>query len=287
MKKSKYLKELQDHTKFQKMMFDYVIGAGKTCSVAQFHPITEETAKTASRFLGNQVMLLPEEGFPKNNGNVMTPILQVNLNEISFVPHILKGKAWLNIFMDLEAMLLDSYENGENWLLKTYDSLEDLELREIPEERIQEKAKKWQASQITWTREIDVLNTKSNEEVLDEKWRNMIEEIPNVFYRHRPRRWFDESTKKVINSKERFNGDNIYSWHIAATKIGGFPTFHQHDDGKGSPSYPANFNIQIMNNVQHQINHLEEGKKRFDLCDCSTTYIGFIEGEWVMETQTS
>ena len=142
-KKSKYLEALEERTKFQKMMFDYVTEAGKTCSVAQFQAITKEIPKTTSRFLGHQVMLLSDEDFPKNDGNIMTPILQVNLEELPFVPIILKGKAWLSIFMDLEAMLLGSHENGENWLLKTYNSLEDLELKTIPEEYVQEKAKKW------------------------------------------------------------------------------------------------------------------------------------------------
>ncbi|HAS44774.1 MAG TPA: hypothetical protein DCS93_30120 [Microscillaceae bacterium] len=274
----------------QKKVFEYVQEAGKPCSVAQFRAIDNgvSIAPMTSRFLGDQVVLLPQESLPENQGKVMTPILQVNLTEVPYLPEALQGKAWLSIFMDLESMLLGTHPNGENWVLRAYDSLEGLEIREIPLAQVQEQAKKWQAAQISWTQEMDVLDICSAEyHVLPEKWRNYQEDIPLNYYRFRPRQWFDESTQEIVQFSQRFEGDHQGNWHVAATKLGGFPTYHQSDEYQEVPSYPGSFVLQVMNGIKHKIlNHLQ-GKKCFDLCDCSTTYIGWIDGKWWMETQTS
>ena len=273
-------------------MFDYVKEAGKPSSVAQLQALDEGINTTPhflnSRFLGSQVMLLPQEDLPQNNGNMMTPILQVNLTEVPYAPPLLNGKAWLSVFMDLESMLLGAHPNGDNWLLRTYDSLEGLEIRTIPPIHIQEKAKNWQPAQVTWTLENDVLDAKSAEhEVLPEKWRNYQDDIPFNITQNKPRRWFDESTQQYMQAHNRFEGDNMYHWHIAATKLGGFPTYHQSDEYPDIPSHPRKFLLQIINGINHQTVGHPKDKKRFDLCDCSTTYIGWIDGEWWMETQTS
>ncbi|OJJ14843.1 hypothetical protein BKI52_40510 [marine bacterium AO1-C] len=280
-------KQRQFELAIQKM-HEYVKEAGKPCSVAQFQTVDQDTHCKTSRFLGNQVVLLPQENFPENNGQIMTPILQVNLTDVPYLPEILRGKAWLSVFMDLEAMLLGSHPNGENWILKTYDSLDELEVREIPLNQIQEKAKKWQAAQISWTKETDVLDNCSTEyDVLPEKWRNISDETPFHCYRSKPRQWFDKTTQEYFEASNRFAGDNMYSWHIAATKLGGYPTYHQYDEEKGVPSHPGSFTLQIMNGIKHQVVDQPKDQKRFDLCDCSTTYLGWIDGEWWMETQTS
>ncbi|MCB9793142.1 MAG: DUF1963 domain-containing protein [Alphaproteobacteria bacterium] len=63
------------------------------------------------------------------------------------------------------------------------------------------------------------------------------------------------------------------AWHARVTKLGGYATEHQ---GDTFATDPAVFVLQLI---------AERGV--FDLCDSSTSHIALVEGEWMLDSQTS
>lgn len=274
-----------------RLMQEFAKDAARPASIAQYQLWNDNLhGNNDSRFLGNVIIQAKGEALPINseNGNLMLPLLQVNLTELPFVPEALEGKAWMSIFFDYDSMLLGSHENGDNWCLRLYESIEELEAIEIPENKLPEKFKKWASFKLDWQLHQDLLDYRSDHfDVYPEEWQDILSRLSSpIPYRIYPRYYKDEKDN-LIPSKKRFRGDNARYWNTKTTKIGGFPAYHQYDDGEKLPSHPKNFLIQVLRQSLWDIEYWPKGKKYFDLCDASSTYIGFIDRVWIMETQTS
>ena len=85
---------------------------------------------TATHF-GLAPVARPEESWPCVGERPLFFICQLNLTEAPFVPERLQGIALLTVFMDMQAQRYGR-ENGDGWLVRTYDRLEGLQPLVIP-----------------------------------------------------------------------------------------------------------------------------------------------------------
>ena len=83
-------------------------------------------------WFGLVTLALPEEDWPVSCGRPMIPLLQLNLQGLPEKPDILKNVALLTLFIDQENLPMDT-PNGENWLLRTYNSMNNLKAIEAPD----------------------------------------------------------------------------------------------------------------------------------------------------------
>lgn len=71
------------------------------------------------------------EAWPVSNGKPLLFLCQFNLTTAPFLPGILKDMALLTFFAEIDALQLGQ-ENGANWVLRGYTSLEGLALLDPP-----------------------------------------------------------------------------------------------------------------------------------------------------------
>ena len=74
---------------------------------------------------------IPGEKWPTTEGKPMLPLCQVNLTELPFRPPGLDDVAFLSVFIGPDDLPVDE-PNGSNWCLRTYRSLDELQLRDQP-----------------------------------------------------------------------------------------------------------------------------------------------------------
>lgn len=240
-----------DYPRAIALMAEFAAAVGRDCSVARYTPLSEDPSPWQSRLLGSG-LLRRGEPWPTWEGRPMNSLLQVNLAEVPVVPEALQGYAWLGVYLDAVGLGLLAGGEGEGWALKLYRTLEGLEPRAAPP--YPEKQVPWRAQAITWERHRDLPDALTELGCNPPPpWQDLFDVVPITAYMHRPR------------------GQG--RWNARRTKLGGYPSAHQWESG---PSLPENFVFQILAEL-----HV------FDLCDCSTTHVGIVDGRWVLESQTS
>lgn len=95
--------------------------------VGGFRP---EDSVTKSWF-GKILVCKDGEQWPENNGEEMIPICQINLKELSDLPGNINDLDFLTLFVGPQN-LPDNDPNGVNWLIRTYESIEELILINQP-----------------------------------------------------------------------------------------------------------------------------------------------------------
>jgi uncharacterized protein YwqG len=85
----------------------------------------------ASHF-GLAPVSLPTEDWPSLDGRPLFFICQLNLTQAPFVPEMLRDVALLTVFIDKDARIL-GHDNGDGWLVRAYDRLDDLRPLTIPQ----------------------------------------------------------------------------------------------------------------------------------------------------------
>ena len=235
----------------------FVEEEGKPCSVACLGPVENDSVFLTSRLLAPAVMM-PEEDWPQRDGRCLTPILNLRFDEIPFVPEELRGFAWATFYLDVEKMATKEKLESGSWAFRTYPELRGLVRRECPQPS--EKSLKWTPRDITWEKRVDVLDILCDvpDSVLFQpRWHRVREQIPDSLFAWLPR------------------GGGRRNHQM--TKLGGFPSSKQWNVG---PSDPRHFVFQIF------YDHSKE-REPFDLCDCAVSYVGRVDGDWVLDTQTS
>ena len=109
----------------------------RSASIAQvggFRPSDEPFAS----YFGGRFYGLPGEEYPTCNGRVLSALLQVNLEELPFVPAKLHEIRFITVFVDEENLPFGNH-NGDGWVIRTYDSLSELIL--LPESTYQTNIK--------------------------------------------------------------------------------------------------------------------------------------------------
>lgn len=76
-----------------------------------------------SSWFGKVLVGKEDEEWPKSNGNAMTPLLQINLSNITELPDSLDGIEFITVFIDS-----DNYSDNlsESLLIRTYQNIEEL-----------------------------------------------------------------------------------------------------------------------------------------------------------------
>jgi hypothetical protein len=77
---------------------------------------------------GGNFLAHPNEGVPKCevSGRDMLPILQIRMDELPFVPEVLKPFALLTLWFDVETDLIWETESGKGFVIRTYETLDGL-----------------------------------------------------------------------------------------------------------------------------------------------------------------
>lgn len=81
--------------------------------------------KTDASWFGKVLLCKEGEEWPISNGKPMIAICQINVEALLNRPAVLKDVAFMCLFIDSEE-LPDDAKNGDGWLLRTYERLEDL-----------------------------------------------------------------------------------------------------------------------------------------------------------------
>jgi uncharacterized protein YwqG len=172
--------------------------------VGGFRPTFEATASN----FGLAPLGMPGEGWPSWNGKPMLFVCQMNLTTAPAVPEVLAGIQLLTFFVDSEMGELGQ-ENGPDWRLRTYASLEGLV--KIPAPAGAPKVKKG----------------------FECRWEEC-EDHPN----------YDDSEIALPAGSRRPRGDLD---NVARTKIGGYATTIQGAPWWGNERHPAEprFCVQI------------------------------------------
>ena len=213
--------------------------------------------KSLSSNLLGQAYMNPEDEWPTHQGRPLTALLNVRIDELPYVPLVLKDMAYFTVFLDVDGLVVGEVPFDRGWTLRSYSSLEGLIPKKPPS--IQERAKNWAARSIVWCEHLDVLHVHSEIEEGD------------LFGRE----WADIREHVDIDTYEC--GVGSVSRNILTTKLGGFPSYKQYEQG---PSHPDHFLFQICF-------HREGKETDYDLCDLAITYVGFIDGQWKLDTQTN
>ena len=230
---------------------------GKPCSVAHLGPLQDETLYLKSRLLGAAVMM-PDEEWPRRDGRCLTPVLNIRFEEVPYVPGELEGLAWATLYLDVDRIACFEELGNGNWEFRTYPELLGLFERECPEPA--EKSKVWTPRDITWERRVDIVDITCqvpDHELFAPAWHQVRQEInPSLFA------WLPKGAGRRNHQM---------------TKLGGFPSSKQWNSG---PSDPRNFVLQIFYDR-------DPGREPYDLCDCAVSYVGLVDGAWVLDTQSS
>ncbi len=137
------------------------------------------------------------EGLPIYRGKEMFPLLQINVAELPFVPTELFGTKLVVVFFNQEDLPFDK-PNGEGWLIREYQSLEDL----VP---------------------LTELDFTSIVRPFPIKWKLVEDDAPGW-----ETAWSLVNLRSVINDEDASAAfDNQFN-RYACTKVGGFPDEVQH-----------------------------------------------------------
>lgn len=96
----------------------------RAASVAKVAKRRDIDSNITSRF-GGFAMGMPNEKIPLFKGKEMYPLLQIRLDEVPYKPSIFEKVAFLVVYMNVDDLPFDT-PNGEGWLVKEYQSLDDL-----------------------------------------------------------------------------------------------------------------------------------------------------------------
>lgn len=108
-------------------IFNVLRRKATTFQAGGFRPTNQPTES----WIGRVFLFKEEEELPLDaQENPMWPLLQLYLPDLPFVPDALKDTAVLTVFIsqDLPEPLT---QNGENWLVREYDSLEQLQSKTL------------------------------------------------------------------------------------------------------------------------------------------------------------
>lgn len=91
------------------------------------------TNRHTSSWFGGGFVGKAGEAWPEFDGEPAVPLLQVRCDELPVIPDQLKNVALLNVFFTAKTPPPDHQAaNGDRWLIRTYDSLVDLESLKPP-----------------------------------------------------------------------------------------------------------------------------------------------------------
>jgi uncharacterized protein YwqG len=96
----------------------------RKASILQVGGFRPSNNLSASNF-GRKPLALPEESWPVSNGKPMLFVCQLNLTQAPSVPALLQNLKLITFFVAPEASPLQE-ENGKDWCLRAYKSLNDL-----------------------------------------------------------------------------------------------------------------------------------------------------------------
>ena len=175
-----------------------------------------------SRIAGSFLMKKNEQ-WPKWEKGYLDSVLQINLDELPFVPQKIKRFKMINIFIDLNHFL-DDPELENSCQIRAYESLDDLELRESPNKsELKTFEIKWQLAKDNPSRETSI--------------------------------WEIGGPEEYVRNKEEFNKVDFSKKNHELTKVGGWPSIIQHEL---EMSY-EDFVIQIGSEDKAKLNWVDGG----------------------------
>lgn len=175
----------------------------------------------AASWWGGNFLGAQNENVPVCNrsGRKMHPVLQIRVDELPDIPQCFEGLALLNIWMDLQSDAFWGAQNGDGFIVRTYEELKDLvplgagfkEITDLP------------SFPIFW-----------RETILEQPgWEDISMEVPISVARSTADDWF---------SKSQYLTDRYYELRSKyPVKIGGWPTWIQ---GSNWPK-DAQFFLQV------------------------------------------
>jgi len=86
-----------------------------------------------SSWFGKVTHCAEGEKWPSWNGAPLMPLAQVRIDELPFIPEQLKSYCLVTVFISRDYLPTDT-ENGDGWLVRTYEDLEKLVPMEAPRE---------------------------------------------------------------------------------------------------------------------------------------------------------
>ncbi len=145
-------------------------------SVAIFDDEKQKPVDVTSIFSGDFLMLAEEE-WPTSNKKPMLPLLQVMVDELPVIPEKLKPFKAITIFIDDEHLPFDS-SNGDGWLVRTYNSLENLIIKENPK-----KDSAVKRFQLNWIKEeADFPQLEDSQELVNLSELDKIDDPSEMYY---------------------------------------------------------------------------------------------------------
>ena len=164
----------------------------------------------ATSWWGGNFLGAEDEDVPicNRSGRSMHPVLQIRVDELPEIPPSFEGLALLNIWMDLQSNTFGGAQNGDGFLLRTYENLKGLvplgvgfrESTELP------------SFPVFWR------------EIIFEQpgWEDMSLELPTNVARAPANDWFFQS---------KYLSDRYYELRSKyPVKVGGWPTWIQGSD---------------------------------------------------------
>lgn len=182
----------------------------QTFEIGGFRPTGELTASV----YGDVKVCKEGESWPiTKEGENMIPILQLNCNELSFKPNNLEKVAFITFFVHPKNLPFDGEQNGDGWVLREYDSVDEL----IPIEKPNDQ--------------FPILSFEMKTgEIKDDYPQWDSEDIP-------------ENLRDIISDLEEFEEITNYFDEVEmleGVKVGGYPNYSQ-----SGPSMGMDFAIQI------------------------------------------
>jgi hypothetical protein len=191
-------------------------------NVGGFRP----TGDPVASHFGMEPLCLPDEPWPQSNGTPMLFVCQLNLTAAPVVPDRLKDIQLMTLFVD-PSMSSFEEENGANWCLRTYQSVDGL----VKSVRPANAPRARRGLECSWQECTDHPNHDDPEKVLPAG--------------------FDDSDLELEN--------------VARTKIGGYVTTVQSEpwwDYRGHPTNPA-YAFQIASEPKAGVVWGDEGILHF------------------------
>lgn len=108
---------------------DRSLRAASVAEIGGFRPPVDPLTS----WFGGNFSMGREEPWPSNAHGPLLPLLQVLVSDLPEVPPPLRPFALIQVFIDNSELPLDlPASNGSGWLLKTYDTLQDLAPKPCP-----------------------------------------------------------------------------------------------------------------------------------------------------------
>ncbi len=105
-------------------VFETLEASRRKSSIAQIGGFRPPESPLHSWFGGRGVGLAGEE-LPLYKGKEMFPLMQVRIDELPYIPAALERTKFLVVFFNRDEIPFDQ-ENGNGWLIREYESVEDL-----------------------------------------------------------------------------------------------------------------------------------------------------------------